>query len=101
MFVQSAKPNSNLNGIRYILRSILTILALQNVQFAGEKVFVREKINGIPSRQRTQERSNPIGLLFSFWRHRSFVRSGAVHERIDTLPVFCYTKTGKAVGICS
>ena len=47
MFVQNVKPNSSLNGIRYTLRSILTILVLQNVQIAEEKVFVREKINGI------------------------------------------------------
>ena len=44
MFVQNVKPNSNPNGIRYILQSISMILASQNVQIAEEKDFVREKM---------------------------------------------------------
>ena len=47
MFVQNVKPNSNPNGIRYILQSISMILASQNVQIAEEKDFVREKISVI------------------------------------------------------
>ena len=47
MSALNAKPSSSLNGIKYISRSILAILELQNVRNAEEKGFAREKINGI------------------------------------------------------
>lgn len=47
MSALNAKPSSSLNGIKYISRSILAILELQNVRNAEEKDFVREKISGI------------------------------------------------------
>ena len=47
MSALNAKPSSSLNGIKYISRSILAILELQNVRNAEEKGFAREKINNI------------------------------------------------------
>jgi hypothetical protein len=65
MSALNAKPSSSLNGIKYISRSILAILELQNVRNAEEKGFAREKINGIFFVNAPQE-SIPNGMLFRF-----------------------------------
>ena len=64
MFVQNVKLNLSLNGIRYILRFILTVLELQNVLIAEERAFARERINVIFSVKTSQNEATQMGCFF-------------------------------------